>query len=362
MSTAAAPARPHAPGGRPRWRRLLAIGGTIAAIAAVSYLLGWDIRGWFSNLWDTLTAISVASLVAAGVLQTLQTVLTAEGWLWILRYGYPDVEIRRRTIVACYAASVALNNVLPANLGTLALLIMFAAVIAGATFSGVLGGFFVQKIFFSAIGAFVYLYLFISVAGSFDIEFGWFHDHPVAALLIVGGVAVLIVLLVGIVRRRARKLWEQAKQGGQILGHPRAYLARVVLPSFLSWCAKLGVIAVFLAAYSIPVTFHTVMSVVGGNSIANTMTLTPGGVGVNQAFNVASLNDVATAEQSTAYSVGQQLFTTAWNIVFAIVMLVWVFGWSGGKELVESSYRGAKEKAAEQKAKRRAEKDAAEHA
>jgi len=361
MGTAAAPV-PKAQGRRPLLRRLLAIAGTVVVIGAVSYLLGWDISGWFSNLWDTLTAISLASLVVGGILQTLQTVLTAEGWLWILRYGYPDVEIRRRTIVACYAASVALNNVLPANLGTLALLIMFSAVIAGATFSGVLGGFFVQKIFFSALGLFVYVYLFLSVAGSFDIEFGWFHDHPAASLLILVGAGVLIVLLVGIVRRRARKLWQQAKQGGQILAHPRAYFARVALPSFLAWCAKLGVIAVFLAAYSIPVTFHTIMSVVGGNSIANTMTLTPGGVGVNQAFNVASLNKVATAEQSTAYSVGQQLFTTAWNILFAIVMLVWVFGWSGGKELVDSSYRGAKEKAAEQKAKRRAEKDANENA
>ena len=359
MSSAAAPAQ--APG-RPLWRRLLTIAGTVVVIGAVSYLFGWDMRGWFSNLWDTLTAISLASLVAAGILQTLQTVLTAEGWLWILRYGYPDAEIRRRTIVACYAASVALNNVLPANLGTLALLIMFSAVIAGATFSGVLAGFFVQKIFFSALGLVVYVYLFLSVAGSFDIEFGWFHDHPVATALILVGAAVLIVLLVQVVRRRARKLWEQAKQGGQILAHPRAYFARVALPSFLAWCAKLGVIAVFLAAYSIPVTFHTIMSVVGGNSIANTMTLTPGGVGVNQAFNVASLNKVATTEQATAYSVGQQLFTTAWNIVFAVVMLVWVFGWSGGKELVESSYAGAKEKAAEQKAKRRAEKDAAESA
>ena len=31
-------------------------------------------------------------------------------------------------------------------------------------------------------------------------------------------------------------------------------------------------------------------------------------------------------------------------------MLAWVFGWSGGKELVSTSYVDAKEKAAEQKA------------
>jgi uncharacterized sodium:solute symporter family permease YidK len=86
--------------------------------------------------------------------------------------------------------------------------------------------------------------------------------------------------------------------------------------------------------------------------------VTPGGAGVNQAFNVASLNGITDATTATAYSVAQQLVTTAWNIIFAIILLVWVFGWSGGKELVQTSYEGAKEKAAEQKAARAAKKEA----
>jgi uncharacterized membrane protein YbhN (UPF0104 family) len=134
-------------------------------------------------------------------------------------------------------------------------------------------------------------------------------------------------------------------------------MIRVFTPSLLGWLASLGVMAVFLTAYDIPVSFHTLMRLCGGNSIANVTSATPGGAGVNQAFNVASLNDVATAQQATAYSVAQQLVTTAWNIIFGIVMLVWAFGWSGGKQLVGDSYEGAKAKAAEQKAARDARKD-----
>ena len=133
-------------------------------------------------------------------------------------------------------------------------------------------------------------------------------------------------------------------QGGAILARPREYLLRVVLPSFGAWLAKLGVIAVFLAGYGITVTFHTVMSVMGGNSIANTVSVTPGGVGVNQAANVAALDDVTDAATATAYSLGQQLAITAWNIAFAVVLVVWAFGWTGGKLLVEQSYTDAKVK------------------
>src|SRR4029077_5589425 len=82
--------------------------------------------------------------------------------------------------------------------------------------------------------------------------------------------------------------------------------------------AGLAVTAVFLAAYSIPVTFHTVMAVTGGNSIANVTSVTPGGAGVQQAFNVASLKGVTNSTTATAYSTTQQLVTTAWDILFGI--------------------------------------------
>jgi len=100
--------------------------------------------------------------------------------------------------------------------------------------------------------------------------------------------------------------------------------------------------------------------VVGSNSISNTVALTPGGAGVNQAFNVAALSDVTDSQTATAYSLAQQLVTTAWTILMALVLMIWVFGWGGGKTLVEQSYEEAKKKAGEQKAKKAA-RDAAKH-
>jgi hypothetical protein len=61
---------------------------------------------------------------------------------------------------------------------------------------------------------------------------------------------------------------------------------------------------------------------------------------------------VADAATATAYSLGQQLAITAWNIAFAVVLVIWAFGWSGGKLLVEQSYTDAKVKVEGQKAQR----------
>jgi uncharacterized membrane protein YbhN (UPF0104 family) len=346
---------------RSRARRLVKVAAWLAATALVAVLLellGVDVGGWFSDVWDALTGVGVGYLVAGWTLQTAQTTLTALGWYFILRAGFPDAPMRYRQILAAYAAGVALNGFLPANIGTVVMLLMYVAIIPGSNLPGVLGGMVVQKIFFTVVGAFVYVYLFASVSGTFERQLKLPHDRPVLLGAAVLGAGFLLVLLARIFWRKLKGLWEKAKQGGAILARPREYAVRVVLPSFAAWIAKLGVIAVFLAAYGITVSFHTVMSVAGGNSIANTVSVTPGGVGVNQATNVAALGGVTDAATATAYSLGQQLAITAWNIGFAVVFVVWAFGWSGGKLLVEQSYTDAKVKVAEQKAERERRKAA----
>jgi len=82
-------------------------------------------------------------------------------------------------------------------------------------------------------------------------------------------------------------------------------------------------------------------------------------VGITQATNALALDTCCDVAKSVAvdYSTAQQLITTAWNVLFAIVLTVSVFGWTGGKKLVGESYTDAKEKVAEQKTQR-AEKKA----
>jgi uncharacterized membrane protein YbhN (UPF0104 family) len=349
-----------APSSRPRplWMRILIWIVSLAVAGAFAHLVGWDIRGWFHSLWETVKTISTAHLVAGIVLMVVQTSAAAFAWYSIVHYAYPE-RTKWKDIFAAYAVSVGLNGILPANLGTLIFMIMLT-VLVGMTFSAVLGGYAVEKIFFTLAGAFVYLYLFLTVGGSFDIKFGWIREHWVASVVLFGGGALLIVMLVRRYWPKVVKWWEGAKEGGAILGNGGAFFGRVFLPSLISWLAGLAVVGVFLDAYGIPVSFDTIMHVAGGNSLANVTSFTPGGVGVTQAWNVASLQHVpgVTSEQATAYSVAQQLVSTAWSILFALILMILVWGWSGGKQLVTDSYAEAKRRQQEETEKRRAKKEA----
>jgi uncharacterized membrane protein YbhN (UPF0104 family) len=339
-----------------RRRRLVKIAGWLvgtALLVLVLQLLGVDVRGWLSDLWDQIRDVPAGYIVAALAFQSAQTFFAGLSYYGILRAAYPG-EVQLWPVVTAYAVGVAMNNFLPANIGTFVTLLMFVAIIPSATVPGAIAAYLVQKIFFTIAGTFVYLYLFLSVPGSFDENLGNFSDHPVLSILIAVGALLLIVILGRIFWKQVKKLWAQAKAGGVILSRPREYLTHAFLPSLLSWLCKLAVIAVFLAAFAIPVTFESVMWVTGSGSLANVASFTPGAVGITQATNALALDTCCDVARNTTvdYSTAQQLITTAWN-----VLVVLVFGWTGGKLLVAQSYTDAKVKVAEQKAERAAKKE-----
>ncbi|MET0561565.1 MAG: lysylphosphatidylglycerol synthase transmembrane domain-containing protein [Gaiellaceae bacterium] len=362
MSEAIA-APPPAAADRPE-RKVLRIAawivGTILVLVALQ-LAGIDVIGWFEDLWDTLTEISIGYVILGCLFQGAQTVLTALGWYGILRYAYPG-GVTYMPVLAAYATGVALNNFVPANMGTFVMLLMYVAIVRGATFPGVLGGYVVQKIFYFIIGTLIYIYLFSAVAGSFDFQFGDERDavsnHPVLTLGIIGGAIFLLVLLLRLFWAWVKKMWARAVQGAAILRDLGAYVKLVLLPQMGGYVAKVMVIVVFLAAYGIPVTFGSVMSVLGSNQLANILSFTPGGIGVNQAFNTYALGAYTDDTTATAYSLGQQLITTAFNVGFAILLICVVFGWQGGSKLVKDSYADAKVKKDEMGDDRREKREA----
>ena len=61
----------------------------ILVILVALRLAGIDVWGWFEQLWDTVTDISLGYVILGCLFQGAQTVLTALGWYGILRYAYP---------------------------------------------------------------------------------------------------------------------------------------------------------------------------------------------------------------------------------------------------------------------------------
>jgi uncharacterized membrane protein YbhN (UPF0104 family) len=288
---------------------------------------------WLDQLWDTLKSVSIPLLILGLTFQTLQTAFVALAWRNILREAYPQGDVRYRPILAYYAGGNGLNAFLPASAGTVAMLGLFRANIKGATVAGVVGATVVENIFFAVMAAIVYLWLFLSVAGSFDVHFEWLADHWVAAIIIVGGGALLVFITVRMLWRRFQRTWENAKEGGAIVKKPRKFMIEVVGVEAISYVARMGVNATFMYAFDVPVSVTNVFLIVAASSISSTVAIAPGAVGAQTALASVVLNGVAPSSVISAYAIGQAVITTAWNILLGLTLLTKQIGWEQTKQL-----------------------------
>jgi uncharacterized membrane protein YbhN (UPF0104 family) len=289
---------------------------------------------WLTQLWDAVTSVSVPLLVLGLALQTAQTGFVALAWRNILRAAYPEGGVRYRQILSFYAGGNALNAILPGSVGTVAMLGLFRTSIRGSTVAGLIGATVAENVFFAIVATVVYLWMFLSVAGSFEVELGWFADHAGVTIALVVGSVALIAVGVRLLWRRLRHTWENAKDGGVILSQPRRFLTQVVAVEAVSYAARLGVNATFMYAYDIPVSVENVFLIVGASSISSAVAIAPGAVGVQSALASVVLKGVAPAATITAYTVTQGILVTAWNATFGLVLLAREIGWPATRRLL----------------------------
>ena len=323
-------------------------------------LLGVDVRGWIADLWDQISAIPKGYLVGALFFQTLQTFFAGLSYYGILKFAYKD-EVTLWPIIAAYAVGVAMNGFLPANIGTFVTLLMFVAIIPSCTVGGAIAAYIVQKIFFTIAGTFVYLYMFLSVPGAFDVSFGGnLKAYPLLTIGIVAGGAVLIMIVGRIFWSKVRALG--AGQAGRRHPHAAEDVPLALVPAGVPLLDQQA-----RRDRDLPRGLrhpgHLQLDHVGRRlGVARECRVVHAWRRrASRRRRTRSLwTHAATCRKSTPidYSTAQQLITTAWNQIVALVLIVWVFGWTGGKQLVTTSYRDAKDQAADMK-EQRAEKKAA---
>jgi uncharacterized membrane protein YbhN (UPF0104 family) len=295
-----------------------------------------SIAGWVRDVFDQIRSISLPLLLLALALHTCETLLNAFAWRNILVAAYPRGGAEFKPILGAYGGGIALNAILPAQAGTVAMVGLLRAEIRGSTVLGVLGAGVVQNAFYLLVGALLCVVLVVSRPAAFDLKAGWLTNH---VLLGVG--AVLVVAVVAwLLARRFRDGMAAAQEGAAIVRTPRRYASQVLAVEAASYVARMAVTTTFMYAYDVPVSARSVLLVTAVNSISTTFAATPGGVGTQQALASVALRNYAPAHVVTAFSLGQQLILTAWDVVLGFVLLWSTIGWTATRHLVSREARG----------------------
>lgn len=328
----------------------------IAIVLALLQLVGVDPIAWVRALFRAMGKIPTPYIVAGIATQTINMTLVGLAYVAVWRAAYPGAKkLPIMQIVTCFVVGIALNGVLPMSMGSFVMAFMFLAIIPGATAAGVASGFGVNQIFFAVAGVLTYAFLFWTISGALNETVGGISNHLPVLMLILIGLVIGVVVLLKAFKQKAIDALENLKQGAAILQTPRTYFVRVLLLQVAAYGFQLLTSFIFMRGYGIPATISAVLLNNAATSIATLTAVTPGGVGTAQALTTVALNGIANPATIAAYSLTQQLTLTAWNCVFAALLVVVFFGYKGGKSIVTNSLVQAR---SEVKEKREESKDA----
>lgn len=303
--------------------------------------LGIDVGSWLNDVFANLESVPPHYVALALLLKGGESLFTALAWTRVLRAAYPRQEVPYRLVLAGYQGGLALNAVAPAKAGTLASFGILRLHIRGSRLPTLMSTFAVNSIAFT-IFALVNVLVVFALFRNMIIEHLSGPIRPIGdflsyypILVPVFGIAVIIAAawLVRSGRSKAGDIGDQLAAGGAILRAPRRYVLLVFLPALGAYACRLGYTAVFMAAFDIPVTLETVVLMLGAALVASLLAVTPGGIGVSQAVDVAIMSAYAPADVIASASLTQDMLVKAWNILFGLILAATVFGWQGAMAL-----------------------------
>ena len=288
---------------------------------------------WVAHVFERIGDLSPYWLVLALTLKTGESALIGLVWRNILRASYPKSGVRFKTAWGASQGGTAINAVIPAQGGTAAMIGILRAYVPGSTVSGLAVATVVQSGFFLAASVLIVVVTAIfrprTVSkGSPSNETGGFiASHPWLIALVVGAVIVIVYFLWPRLKPRVLDEWHKAKLGARVFANWGSYAREVATPSAASYCCRVGVNVVFMAAFGVPITLFTVFLVASSHMLSQLFAITPGGVGQTQALDVATLRRYAAPHDVAAFSITQDSVLTLWNVVLGVVVLLWAFGW-----------------------------------
>jgi uncharacterized membrane protein YbhN (UPF0104 family) len=310
-----------------------------------------DLWHWVAGVFGRIGDVSIYWLLLALALKTAESALIGLSWRNILRAAYPKSRLSFKTAWGASQGGTAINAVAPAQAGTAAMIGLFRSSIPGSSVAGVTSATFVQSLFFTAVSVVIVICVAIfrprtvSKGSPADETGGFFATHPLVIVAIVLVVVAALYFAWPHIKPWLSNQWHKAKQGAAIFSDWDRYLRGVALPSALSYCCRIGVNVVFMAAFGIPITAFTVFLIASSHMLSGLFAITPGGVGQTQALDIATLRSYAASSDIAAFSITQDSIITLWNVVLGLIVMAWAFGLGQAKQML--SHRGRGQAAAE---------------
>jgi hypothetical protein len=244
---------------------------------------------FFSEFGHAFSHLVIWAYVVAIVTSLLQPVVKSRAWRNMLAAAYPHANVRWRDAYGAYLVKSGAGIFLPMH------------------------GDDAVRVTAALVGVSAWL-------GASVIDWHEVAAHPLKPAIIAVVTLVAIVAAVVVLRRRARGLGDDLKQGAAIFKHRGAYTRKVLTWHTLDFALELATLYLLLVAFGF--VGATVVSVVLIRTAQRVTVSLPGFLetGSQQAMIVAILTTAGqTPGQAFGFSLGSKITLSGLNIVLALV-------------------------------------------
>jgi uncharacterized protein (TIRG00374 family) len=272
--------------------------------------------------FDELAGVAWGALAIALGLHFGKVLLRTVAWRNILRAAFPELRIRWAPVCGAYVAGVGVNSIVPGRAGDLVKLYLVRHRYPDTTYTTLATTLVAETLLdFVLATAFFLWALTQGVVPSIHtpaFDWGWLFRHGKTTATVVAALTVAVIWLSYRLSHNT-DFKERFGRGFAILRDRRRYFREVASWQLASWVLRIASLYWFLKAFHVHATIHNALLAQVVDSLSTLLPFSPGGAGTKQGFLVAILHGQAPTSRLLAFSVGQYVAVTIFNVAIGAI-------------------------------------------
>ena len=279
--------------------------------------------------WDHLAAVRWGPLGIALGLHVLKLALRGVAWRNILAASYPNERWRWRSVARAYIGGVGINSIVPGRAGDLVKLYLVHREQPATTYTTLASTLVTETLLDLVLATSIFLWaLTQGVLPSLHVlptipafDWGWLFRDPRTTAIVAAALTVGAIWLWYWASQHVADFKQRVGQGFAILRDRRRYGREVVSWQLLSWVLRIASLYWFLRAFHVHASVHNALLAQVVDSFSTLLPFSPGGAGTKQGLLVYVLRGEASSSTLLAFSVGQYVAVTVFNVVIGAIAI-----------------------------------------
>jgi glycosyltransferase 2 family protein len=279
--------------------------------------------------FDELASVGWGALAIALGLHFGKLVLRTFAWRNILAAAYPETRMPWRSVFGAYVAGVGVNSIVPGRGGDLVKLFLVRHRVAATTYTTLASTLLAETVLDLVLALAIFLWALtqgvlpglhvLPNLPSFD--WGWLLGHTKASATVVALLTVGAIALWWWASQHVSDFRARIGLGLVILRDRRRYAREVASWQLASWVLRIASLYFFLEAFHVHASIHNALLAQVVDSLSTLLPFSPGGVGTKQGFLVFVLKGEASTSRLLAFSVGQYVAVTLFNVAIGAIAI-----------------------------------------